>query len=358
MTETAPMLVYGAGEHLSDLLEQHPNLAGQIARIFDKDKEKVGKDVMGIGKLVESPFAMWTLPKGTRIAVSAIRYFEEIVKELKKLNPGLICLEIDQAYKELQCGEFQSLPQWRPATWKEADLWRRRGQAAQMRWRQQFLMECCACRHVWWGVRGVRAEALRKRFSPMMVAGDVFVDEDGILQGDLLEGLPICIPDALKDIKERYHVIVLTEEYEQVRDLLASYGFVENVDFVEGRKLIGEDENGELEMEVPSRESMIVYGAGAHLADMLEWSSKMPSYIARVIDKDPKKQGKPVPGLAKIIVEAPDVLQSLPFGTTIAISAIRYFDEISKELRAMNPGLDCEKIDKVYAEMVEWDDDE
>ena len=63
-----------------------------------------------------------------------------------------------------------------------------------------------------------------------------------------MNGLPVCIPDVLKDIVGKFVIIVLSDNYANVRARLRDYGYVENVDFVEGRQLLGEDENGYFDM--------------------------------------------------------------------------------------------------------------
>ena len=92
------LIVYGAGAHLQDMLSWHKDLAGCIARVVDKDESKIGELVEGLSCRVESPEVLKTLPAGTQVAISALRYYNEIVKELLALNPGLVCPDIDQVY--------------------------------------------------------------------------------------------------------------------------------------------------------------------------------------------------------------------------------------------------------------------
>lgn len=99
------MLVYGVGAHLADMLNWHPELAHIIERVFDKDNGKIGKTCPGLNILVESPEEMKNLPKGSEIAVAAIRFLGEISMELQKLNPGLICRNIDDVYARLDSKE-------------------------------------------------------------------------------------------------------------------------------------------------------------------------------------------------------------------------------------------------------------
>lgn len=92
------LIVYGVGAHLRDMLSWHRELAGRITRIIDKDESKIGEIVEGLSCRVESPDVLKDLPAGTQVAISALRYYEEIVKELHELNPGLICPDIDQVF--------------------------------------------------------------------------------------------------------------------------------------------------------------------------------------------------------------------------------------------------------------------
>lgn len=95
------LLVYGTGNHLQDMLIWHPELRYVMGRIFDKDMQKVGKHFPGTDNVIEPCSALETLPKGTVIAVSALRYLEEIRQELGQMNPGLVCMDIDTVYEEL-----------------------------------------------------------------------------------------------------------------------------------------------------------------------------------------------------------------------------------------------------------------
>lgn len=92
------LIVYGAGAHLQDMLVWHKDLAKNISMVIDKDKSKIGKGVYGLSCRVVSPDVLKQLPAGTQVAISALRYYDEIVKELRALNPGLICPDIDQVY--------------------------------------------------------------------------------------------------------------------------------------------------------------------------------------------------------------------------------------------------------------------
>ena len=391
------MYIYGVGDHIKDMLDWHPDLEKKIERIFDKDKNKIGKIALGTGKVVEPPEALRNLPAGTRIAIAAIRYFDEISRDLHRINPGLICVNIDQAYDE---GDFSSLPPGARLPVATSAASRQtvsvqgasaafrhqlRGHEARARWRQRFFMESRNSRHVWWGAHGARAVFLRRQFASMMAQGDVFLDDDMSLRGKMLDGLPVCRTDALKDMTGKFRIVVLSGNYAQIRDRLSGYGYVENVDFVEGRMLLGEDENGYVDelqfsaedVTIPAatsakpktgQQGMIVYGDGAHLADMLVWHPEIARKIVRVIDKDPKKVGHPASGINRVItppyvpadipahlpanglgviIEPVEVLRNLPAGTEIAVSAIRYC-----EIHQINPKLSCRNIDEIWKKYV------
>lgn len=257
--EAKGLLVYGVGAHLADMLSWYPELKGRIGRIFDKDKSKQGTQAPGTDNMVEGLDELKRLPAGTQIAVSAIRYLHEIAEEVYALNPGLICQNIDDAYRMLpsalvQKTEFASeISDYEVAGAEHAALnnlqgQRLRGKAAAERWRRKFLMESANVRKVFWGTKGVRAFYLCRAFQSFMGKRDIFIDEDLSLRGKLINGLPVCIPEVLKDIREEFVVIVLSDAYDEVSKRLRNYGYVENVNFVEGRQLLGEDENGYIDM--------------------------------------------------------------------------------------------------------------
>ncbi|MBQ7498653.1 MAG: glycosyltransferase family 1 protein, partial [Selenomonas sp.] len=220
------------------------------------------------------------------------------------------------------------------------------------RWRRRFLIESSHVRKVFWGTQGVRAAYLRQKFQPFMETCDMFIDEEPSLQGQMINGLFVCMPESLKDIREKIVIIVLSEDYAKVRGMLRDYGYVENVDFVEGRHLLGEDENGYIEVPYVEKNdgSMIVYGQGAHLADMLKWHPELANCIFRVIDKDHRKIGALISEL-NVIIEPPEVLKDLPNGTEVVISAIEHIEEIKTEIYSYQPELICWDIDTAWQEM-------
>lgn len=356
------LLVYGVGEHLHDMLAWHPELGSRIGRLFDKNKKKIGQKMLASGIVVESPEALDSLPEGTQIVISAIRYYDEIRRELTERNPGLVCISIDDAYTLLQDSGTVTVaaPTEAPAVVPGdgmTDLQRQRlkGLDAANRWRRDTLMRCAQKQLVFWGTRGRRAIFFRRAFMPMMGNRCIFIDSDPSQAGKMIDGLPVCLPEVLKDMLEPFVIIVLTEDYDAVRATLSNFGYIENVNFVEGRRLLGEDENGSWDIpqidKQASHTGMIVYGSGAHLHDMLAWHPELAERILRVIDKDPAKAGERVSGVG-VQIESPGILRNLPAGTEIAISAIRYLKEITGEILALNAGLSCKSIDDVWQEYV------
>lgn len=93
------MIVYGIGAHLQDVIAWHPDIIKQISRVIDKDPAKIGRPAHGIGVVVEGPAVLEKLPKGQEIAIAAVRYLKEIEKEILKLNSGLVCRSIDDAWE-------------------------------------------------------------------------------------------------------------------------------------------------------------------------------------------------------------------------------------------------------------------
>ena len=100
-TEQPGIFVYGAGAHLQDMLDWHPQLVQRIVRIFDKDVKKIGRIAPGLKVEIEASSAMADVTAGTEIAISAIKYIEEISEEIHTINPGLICRSMDDVWDEI-----------------------------------------------------------------------------------------------------------------------------------------------------------------------------------------------------------------------------------------------------------------
>ena len=221
-------------------------------------------------------------------------------------------------------------------------------QTIEGRWREQMLARLSNLRHVFFGIHGKKAEKIRMQLSHIMRPGDFFIDEHDGQGGFMLMGLPVMKPRAVEKLADKSIIIVLAEQYESVRLWLLGLGYVENIDFIDGKRLYEPDINVLLSTVPDVRDNtsgMIVYGMGAHLQDMLVWHPWLADRITHIIDKDPAKIGTPAVG---VLVESPDVLRSMPAGTEIIISAIRYFDEIAREICAINPGLLCRNIDNIW----------
>ena len=88
------MIVYGEGAHLADMLKWHPELAWAISRVVDRDKKKVGNLVKNVGVSIEPIEVLKDLPAGTEIVVAAIKYIDDINKDVHALQPGIICKNI------------------------------------------------------------------------------------------------------------------------------------------------------------------------------------------------------------------------------------------------------------------------
>ena len=101
------MIVYGVGDHLKDLLNWYPDMAKHIERVFDKDPGKVGKEAPGCGKIIEPLEDVILLPDGTWVAIAAIKYYAEIARQIKELNPELRCIDIDEVCRLTQEGRAQ-----------------------------------------------------------------------------------------------------------------------------------------------------------------------------------------------------------------------------------------------------------
>ena len=171
------------------------------------------------------------------------------------------------------------------------------------------------------------------------------------MQGRMLDGLPVCKPSALCEAKEDSLIIVLAGDYQRISNRLQADGLIENVDFVEGRKLLGVDEHGYIDVPCldKSGKGMIVYGYGAHILDMVKWHPELKNQIRCIVDKDTKKQGHYIEMLG-CRIESPDILSDLPAGTEIAVAAIRYLAEIEREAHWYNPGLVIRNIDEIWCE--------
>ncbi|MBO6290697.1 MAG: glycosyltransferase [Selenomonas sp.] len=367
--------IYGVGDHLKDMLAWHPELQGKIARAFDKSPGKIGKKADGLGVIVEGPDNLRKLPDGTFIIVAAIRYYHEIVSEIKKINPKLQCLHMDEAYEK----KFFDKPAYtnnvvdnNPITRQEIESKivaknkieytlsgqqkrHLRGLKQINRWRQQLLISCHGRQKIFWGTQGKRAERLRKEFAPLRMKGDIYIEENEALHGKMIDGLPVCKPSVLCYAQYDALIVVLNDDYTRISRLLQADGLTENVDFVEGRKLLGVDENGYIDVPCVDKSSkgMIVYGYGAHILDMVKWHPKLKNFICCIVDKDKEKWGQYVDLLGCRIV-APDALRDLPAGTEIAVSAIRYFSEIEQNIYLLNPGLVVRNIDEVWRDYISF----
>lgn len=95
--DAGDLLVYGVGAHLYDVLAWYPSLAGRIVRLFDKDDKKIGTKAAYLGCEIESPEMLAGMSEGTTVAISAVRFYDEIARELHQINPGLRFVTIDEA---------------------------------------------------------------------------------------------------------------------------------------------------------------------------------------------------------------------------------------------------------------------
>ena len=365
--------VYGVGNHLDDMLKWHPELKRKIARVFDKSTEKIGKKVDGLGLVIEHPKKLCDMSDGTIIIIAAIRYFDEIVSDIKKINSKLQCLHMDEAYRK---GVFDNQIQVenvmekkkivvpKPETKAKTEIktkieYKLTGQQKKQlrglkqvgRWRQRLLIDCHGRQKIFWGTHGARAERLRQELAPLRAKGDFYIDENQAVQGRMLDGLPVCKPSALSDAQDSALIIVLSGDYQRISNWLQADGLVENVDFVEGRKLLGLDEHGYIDVPCvdKSGKGMIIYGYGAHILDMVKWHPELKNQIRCVVDKDTKKHGQYIEMLG-CRIESPDILSDLPAGTEIAVAAIRYFSEIERDAHSYNPWLLVRNIDEIWRE--------
>jgi len=96
------MIVYGAGAHLRDVLDWHPDIARHIVRIFDKNPEQARVNFYDMSCPIEEPDGLYKMSPGTLVAIAAVQYYREIVEELRLINPWLRFQTIDDAYVTLQ----------------------------------------------------------------------------------------------------------------------------------------------------------------------------------------------------------------------------------------------------------------
>ena len=106
VAEQARLLIYGAGNHLLDMLAWHPELSGRIARLFDKNPGYMESLDMPI----EPAANLAGFPAGTYVVIAAIKYFDEIAEELSALNSGLVFMDIDEAYDMVLQQPWEEMP--------------------------------------------------------------------------------------------------------------------------------------------------------------------------------------------------------------------------------------------------------
>ena len=106
-----------------------------------------------------------------------------------------------------------------------------------LEWKHIFFMKAAPHCRIWWGIRDDKAKRLRKDFCSLISKEDIFVEDDVSMQGTIIDGLPVCSPDVLREISCNKRIIVLAENYEDIRKWLIKEGYVEGIDFVDGTSL-------------------------------------------------------------------------------------------------------------------------
>lgn len=262
-SEQRGVLVYGVGDHLKDMLDWHPELNNVITRLFDKNK--AGFVYKRLGLTIEGQSEIKNLPAGTVIAIAAIRYYDEIAAELKKINPNVISEDIDVFYAKNR-KKFSNvkssdkkvaiqLPDIKKQDSKSDPVKQETltngytgdggkysnhlcGIIAQNRWRQDLMMRCFGLKRIFWGVKGRKSEWLQKKLCRLFHEGDIFIDEDKKLWGRRIYGMTICSPEVIDDIKEEFIIIILDDNYDEIKNKLIGMGLIENYNFLNGRLMV------------------------------------------------------------------------------------------------------------------------
>jgi len=100
---------------------------------------------------------------------------------------------------------------------------------------RDVLAASCSRRHVFYGAHD--ALSLRSLWKPWMQEGDVFCDDDPLLQGQLVEGLPVLGTEELPRLMGHALVVLLAGDVSRVKAEWSQRGWREHVDFIDGRCL-------------------------------------------------------------------------------------------------------------------------
>lgn len=148
-------------------------------------------------------------------------------------------------YDELWWKYFQRTP-W--GTGRELELFyeRKLFQMEQLyQWRESAFERIRHRKVILWGASGQLHDPIRKVLNEWLQESDYYVDRDPARCGCICDGLPVYAPEYLK--KERqgdFVIVVITMQYYVVRSLLLQQGYVEHEDFLDGRRLLPEDQGG------------------------------------------------------------------------------------------------------------------
>jgi Lipopolysaccharide biosynthesis proteins, LPS:glycosyltransferases len=111
----------------------------------------------------------------------------------------------------------------------------------QIQWIRNLLKKVCNCKKIFFGASGKMHPLVIEYF--IVNAADYYVDNNSALWGEKKQEVIIHNPEELmKEDKANIAIIVTTLRYTEVKLQLESYGFKENEQFFDGRKLLFEIE--------------------------------------------------------------------------------------------------------------------
>jgi len=111
-----------------------------------------------------------------------------------------------------------------------------------IKWLQKILKEISGKRKVFWGTKGRIHNNVMSKF--VIREGDYYVDNNANLWGNVLNKAEIRNPVSLcKENMEDVVIIITITQYNDVKNQLESYGYIENKNFFDGSKLLLENED-------------------------------------------------------------------------------------------------------------------
>lgn len=110
-------------------------------------------------------------------------------------------------------------------------------------WLRKLMKKIAGKRKVFFGTKGKIQQVIMENF--IIASQDYYVDNNSKIWDNHLDGMIIKKPEVLQqENKENTVVIVTTLKYEEVKNQLKSYGYIENENFFDGRMILTGAEGG------------------------------------------------------------------------------------------------------------------